>query len=119
MRSGSSTTSPSIIDDTISPAGAEFANALRDFEHQLDAALAAGSRVSAAAVRARLAHRVSAVVGHSFFAEIDQATSAVVKARGHTVKGHRVAEQVARRIGVPDTLLYGDEQKDPGDKRRG
>ena len=100
------------------PAGADFAAKLRAFEHSLDAAFVAGSELGMAAVRVRIAHKLSAVVGQSFFEEVDRATSAVIAARGHSVKGHRLAEQVARRLGL-QVDLYGEEAKDGDDKHRG
>ena len=65
-------------------------------------------------MRARLAHRLSATVGHSIFAAIADANTAVVTARGHAVKGHRLLEQLGRSLDL-DVTAYGDERKDESD----
>lgn len=65
-------------------------------------------------MRARLAHRLSATVGHSIFAAIAEANTAVVTARGHTVKGHKLLEQLARSLDL-DVTAYGDDRKDQSD----
>lgn len=111
--SGSSTISSEAPGDAIDPAGASLASKLHAFERLLDAAYAAGGELDAAIVRARFAHRLSAVVGQTIFDSFDAASSALVQARGHAVKGHRLLEQLARRLDVPHA--YGDEGKDPSD----
>jgi hypothetical protein len=105
--------SPSTTDG-IDPAGADLASKLHTLEHLIDLAYAAGGEVAAAVVRARQAHKLSSVVGHSIVDSFDQASSAMVTARGHVVKGHRLLEQLAQRIGAP--TAYGDGAKDAGDK---
>ena len=102
--------------DVIDPAAVDLAAKLRTFEQALDAAFAAGGELAGAAVRARVAHRLSATVGHSVFAAIAEANTSVVTARGHAVKGHKLLEQLARSLDVP-TTSYGDDRKDQGDQR--
>lgn len=101
----------------IDPAGADLAGKLHAFEHLLDQAYAAGGELAAAVIRARTAHRLSAVVGHSIVTSFDEASSAIVQARGSAVKGHRLLEQLARGLNVRSA--YGDELKDDSDKKRG
>ena len=113
--SGSSTTSRT--GNALDPSAVDLARKLIALEHLVDAAYVAAGELGAAAVRARKARKLSAVVGHSIFASFSQASCALVEARGHIVKGHRQLGQLAERLDVQ--ALYGDEDKDEGDKRKG
>lgn len=108
---GSSTISP--VADVVDPAGADLASKLHALEDLLDQSYAAAGDLAGAIVRARIAHGLSTTVGHSIVASFDQAASAVVSARGHAVKGHRLLAQLGERIGAP--VNYGDGAKDAGD----
>ncbi len=97
--------------------GPDLAGKLHRFERLLDAAFAASGELATAAVRARAAHKVAPVAVHSIMLSISQSSAALIDARGHVVKSHKLLERLARSLEVPHA--YGDDVKDPGDHKVG
>lgn len=95
----------------------ELANALFDYEKQLQRLFAGGGRLVSALVAAQAGQNLSPVAGHQVLSAVSEAQLAVSGAIRHMAEGHRQLEVMALKFGF-DPEAYGDVLKQPAAQDR-
>lgn len=94
------------------PASERFVAELHAFERLLSDAYAAGGRLAAAAIGAQCENHLSPTAGHQVLGAISAANLSISDALSRASQGHRLAEVLARHLGI-DPTSYGDGLKPP------